>query len=170
MEHRSRFFEGIVIGAFLMMVAHLFLLKCERAGITPTTSTDTLRVTDTFYIDKPVPVKDSVTAHVRRKLIVLHDTLFVALQPDSLYASGDSVIVPITQTAYTDDSTYTAWVSGYNAQLDSIRTYRQRVYVTKTISVKPPKRWSLGLQGGFYITPKGLQPGLGLGVTYNIPP
>jgi len=170
MEHRSRFFEGIVIGAFLMMVAHLFLLKCERAGITPTTSTDTLRVTDTLFVDKPVPVKDSVITHVIRKPVILHDTVLVTLQPDSLYASGDSIIVPITQTTYTDDTTYTAWVSGYSARLDSIRTYRQTVYVTKTVSMESAKKWSLGLQGGFYITPRGLQPGLGIGITYNLPP
>lgn len=42
------------------------------------------------------------------------------------------VTVPRTQKRY-EDSTYTAWVSGYEARLDSIHVYRQTV--TRTVAV-----------------------------------
>lgn len=50
------------------------------------------------------------------------------------FAREDTVwaIVPRTQKRYVD-STYTAWVSGYEARLDSIHVYRQTV--TRTVVV-----------------------------------
>lgn len=42
------------------------------------------------------------------------------------------ITVPRTQKRY-EDSTYTAWVSGYEARLDSIHVYRQTV--TRTVAV-----------------------------------
>ena len=74
------------------------------------------------------------------------------------------VIVPITQKKY-GDSTYTAYVSGYNASLDSIYTYSQ----TKIVTIKEkPKRWHLSVSAGYGITPKGFQPCLMVGVSYTI--
>ena len=55
------------------------------------------------------------------------------------------VEVPITQRCYHDDSLYTAWVSGFLPQLDSIRVYP----VTKTVTViskeiqPTPYKWTL---------------------------
>ena len=50
------------------------------------------------------------------------------------FARNDTVwaTVPRTQKRY-EDSTYTAWVSGYEARLDSIHVYRQTV--TRTVAV-----------------------------------
>ena len=78
-------------------------------------------------------------------------------------AGADSVEVelPITQTVY-EDSTYRAWVSGFDARLDSIEVYRPIRYVTMTVK-EPQSRWSWGLQMGMGMTPKGLQPYLGIG-------
>lgn len=45
------------------------------------------------------------------------------------------VTVPRTQKRYTD-STYTAWVSGYEARLDSIHVYRRTVTRTVVVSKK----------------------------------
>ena len=55
-----------------------------------------------------------------------------------------SVPVPIEQKRY-DDSLYTAWVSGYQPQLDSITLHQPEVVTTveRTI-VKPAPRWSIG--------------------------
>ena len=72
--------------------------------------------------------------------------------------------VPITQKEYVSES-YRAWVSGYNAALDSIDVFTKTVYVTKTI---PARRWGLGGVGGYGIGRSGLSPYLGLGVYYRI--
>ena len=79
----------------------------------------------------------------------------------------DSVEVelPIEQKEY-GDSTYRAWVSGFDARLDSIYIYQPIRYITIT-TTKEPSRWSWGIQAGMGITPKGVQPYLGLGVQWR---
>lgn len=81
------------------------------------------------------------------------------------------VIVPITQTVY-EDSTYTAYVSGYRASLDSLifRMPREVTTITNTHYQKP-KRWSIGIQVGYGMTLKGtpqFAPYVGIGVSYNL--
>ena len=81
------------------------------------------------------------------------------------------VIVPITQTVY-EDSTYTAYVSGYRASLDSLifRMPREVTTITNTHYQKP-KRWSVGIQVGYGMTLKGtpqFAPYVGIGVSYNL--
>lgn len=79
--------------------------------------------------------------------------------------------VPITQKVY-EDSLYTAYVSGFHASLDSI-TVRNRI-VTNTIretvtkTVTKNRLFGFGVQAGYYLTPAGLQPGIGLGVHINL--
>lgn len=83
--------------------------------------------------------------------------------PDSV-----DVLVPITQKVY-EDSTYRAYVSGFNANLDSIFVFRRTEYITNTRVVKSkPKRFSVGVQAGYGMTPKGFQPYIGLGVSVNL--
>ena len=81
--------------------------------------------------------------------------------PDSI-----NVQIPITQKVY-EDSTYKAYISGYNASLDSFYIYPQ----TKIVTIKEkPKRWNIGISAGYGITPKGIQPYLGIGIQYNWSP
>lgn len=78
------------------------------------------------------------------------------------------VVIPMCQRIY-EDSTYRAYVSGYNAQLDSIFVFRRSECITKTrILQSPPKRFSVGLQAGYGYTPKGFQPYVGIGVSVNL--
>ena len=95
---------------------------------TPTTSTQTGR---TIFIPYIVSETDTIEAH---------DTLLVE--------------VPVEQKRY-DDSLYTAWVSGYQPALDSIRLHQPEVVTTieRTI-VKPAPRWSIGpsVGAGFSVT------------------
>ena len=60
------------------------------------------------------------------------------------------VPVPIYQKRY-DDSLYTAWVSGYQPALDSIRLHQptivETITITNTITKQAP-RLSVGIQGG----------------------
>jgi hypothetical protein len=69
------------------------------------------------------------------------------------------------------DSTYYAKISGINAYLEEIRVYPKTItqYITNTERVYiQPKKWSVGIQGGIGITPKGLQPYLGVGVSRRL--
>jgi len=58
------------------------------------------------------------------------------------------VPIPIMQKRY-DDSLYTAWVSGYEPNLDSIRLHQPEIIttITKTI-VKPSPLITVGIQAG----------------------
>lgn len=82
--------------------------------------------------------------------------------------SNDSIEVeiPVTQRHYVD-STYDAWVSGYEPRLDSIRVYARNE--TRTVRIRePPRRWHVSVTAGYGYTPKGFQPWIGIGISYSI--
>lgn len=182
---------GWLLAAVLVTVG-LVVSKPYWASLSLTkpleTVSDTTRVmiVDTVPYYKPV-AKDSVVVRYERvklptvgdktyyasvSLSKLVDTIFAEKYahksagniPDSI-----SVELPITQKRYAD-STYTAWVSGYNPTLDSIRIYPRHEVITITNTIRQkPKRWGVGLNVGYGITPKnGLQPYIGVGVSYNL--
>lgn len=70
------------------------------------------------------------------------------------------VTVPRTQKRY-EDSTYTAWVSGYEARLDSVHVYRRTV--TRTVIVSKKKNTGRGWLGEHFGA--GLVGGAGYGLT-----
>ncbi len=77
-----------------------------------------------------------------------------------------SITIPITQNLYETDD-YRAYVSGYKARLDSIFiTSRQTVVRIRDPAKK--KRFSVGIQAGYGMTPKGFQPYIGIGVSVNL--
>lgn len=129
----------------------------------PRSRSDTIVRIDTVRVIQPV-VRDSlVVRYVRVRVPVVRDSLRI----DSVLARDTALVeLPITQMRYTD-STYTAWVSGYSPSLDSIYVYPKREIITTTIRPKP-RRWGVGVHGGVGITPKGVQPYIGIGVSYNI--
>ena len=58
-------------------------------------------------------------------------------------------VVPRTQKRYVD-STYMAWISGYEPRLDSIEVYQKTMVVTKSVEGRgKSKRFNVGLTGGF---------------------
>lgn len=82
------------------------------------------------------------------------------------FGSHDTVwaTVPRVQKKY-QDSTYTAWVSGYEPRLDSIEVYRRTVFITKSEEGRgKSKRISVGLAGGFGYGVLTRKPDLFLGV------
>ncbi len=162
---------------------------------------DTIRTTfvDTIPYYKPVPKEEKPLGNITAKLPVsvpklpenvqkfpesgknLQDSVqnFGKNVPDDHFedmgekVTPDSadVVVPITQTVY-EDSTYTAYVSGYRASLDSLifRMPREVTTITNTHYQKP-KRWSIGIQVGYGMTLKGtpqFAPYVGIGVSYNL--
>ncbi len=81
----------------------------------------------------------------------------------------DSAMVelPIIQRHYAD-STYEAWVSGpIDPQLDSVKVFVPTTIITNR-ERKPPKRWHIGVTGGYGYGARGFQPYIGVGVTYSI--
>lgn len=85
---------------------------------------------------------------------------------------GDSAVsLPIVQKVYSD-STYTAYVSGYEPSLDSILIKQKIITNTliKTVTIKSTKRWNIGIVGGYGygILSNRLEPFVGIGFSYNI--
>ena len=110
-------------------------------------------------VEKNMVEKKSTTKGNTEKSILSH------------YANRDStsevVEIPITQKEY-KDSNYTAYVSGFNAKLDSIEV-RTKV-VTYTKSVTKFRTWNIGLTGGYGygFRSKQLEPFIGIGITLNL--
>lgn len=118
------------------------------------------------YITKIVPkTTDSVTEYTENVISkaenVMSDIIITDNGKDSF-----KVVFPISQKVYMD-SLYTAYVSGYEANLDSIFVRSRTMEITRTISNKPP-RFCIGIQSGYGITPKGFQPYIGFGAQFNL--
>ena len=124
---------------------------------------DTLFVYDTIFVEKPVIKK-----------VEIIDTLLLPVPITDTLMLHDTVLVhlPIEQRQYSD-LRYTAWVSGYRPQLDSIRIYKTTEYITKEIkTVAKPKRWGIGLQAGYGVSLHNGRvfpaPYIGVGLSYSI--
>ena len=107
------------------------------------------------------------------------DTLLVlSPMPYIAWLTGDTIEVDgcrhaKEQKMYTDDSTYTAWVSGVRPSLDSIRTYRRTQYVDRYIyrdivRQPKPKRFGIGLSAGYGVGKSGLTPVIAVTVNWNL--
>ena len=121
---------------------------------------------DTFYTEKkipvPVPVKEYVT-----------NTIPVPVYVDS--CKVDSIPMQVVQRIYTDDSTYTAYVSGVLVdslpRLDSITVKQRTITITLDIEriITKRKRFTHGIQGGagYGITTHRTDIYLGYGAQFN---
>ena len=194
--------KNIALLLFLtLFLASLLLNVHHYTGGTTEPYRDTIKTTfvDTIPYYKPVPKEEKPLGNITAKLPVSVPKLPESVQKfpesdkklqDSVQNFGKSVpedhfedmgekvtpdsaevIVPITQTVY-EDSTYTAYVSGYRASLDSLifRMPREVTTITNTHYQKP-KRWSVGIQVGYGMTLKGtpqFAPYVGIGVSYNL--
>ncbi len=164
-----------LIGVLCVLCKRKFLGKSGNEVVVR----DTVTVVDT-YVYKDPSAKDSVrTRYVTRYLpVVKHDTIKVEDcgitrgDAPSLVLSDDSdsvaVEVPITQKCYESDE-YRAYVSGYEASLDSIIVYVRTRTITERES-KPPNRWHIGIIGGmgYGTKSKQVEPYIGVGITYSL--
>ena len=118
---------------------------------------DTVWKDTTIY--KPVPAET----------VDIGKTVYIKV-PVPKYLPGDTVHdsievpIPITQKRY-EDSLYTAWVSGFEPNLDSINLRLPTITetITKTI-VKQAPRLSVGVQGGAGVGVFSRQPDIYVGV------
>ena len=147
---------GLIFGAFLLS------LVWRRCAYETEVVTDT--IIKVVKVDRPIVRESTIVKYKVVQLPIAKDTICVS---DTL---KDSVFVqvPIEQKVYSD-SNYTAWVSGYNPRLDSINITHQEVShkLVNNSSIGSNKRLYLGIQVGYGITPRGMQPYLGLGVSYK---
>lgn len=157
---------GLAILAVLLMAA-FFVGRCTgQMDVADELKPDTIRTTDTVSIPDPKP-------HLVTQEVIRYKDVPVTVDPDTVNREKHDTIIrvedgvaviPISLRTYTDSATYKAVVSGYEPRLENIEVYQQQTVITRTI--EPPK-WSWGVQGGVYITPKGLQPGIGVGAQYR---
>lgn len=153
------FLVGLVLGGILAPV--LFPNRLQKAEAV--TITDTLIFRDTVIESSPIYVEtvrlDTVLVFSRDTVQVkLRDTVYVAVRREQKHYKGDD---------------YEAWVSGYRPDLDSIYVFPETRYITaETISVKPRKRWGIGIQAGYGIGVSSGQvrafPYIGAGISYNL--
>lgn len=191
--------KNIALLLFLVVfVASLLLNVHHYTGGTAEPYRDTIKTTfvDTIPYYKPVPKDSTVIKYVTAtlpKADYKEDNFpnkTVTKLPESVQKFPESdknlqdsvqnfgksvpedsvtVQIPITQKVY-EDSTYTAYVSGYRASLDSLIFKMPREVVTIKEHSKP-KRWSVGVQVGYGMTLKGtpqFTPYIGVGVSYNL--
>lgn len=145
-------------------------LRTSEPEIIRDTTTLTLVVHDTIEI-------------VKWKERVRVDTLLLSVVKDSLTTDADTTVsnkenvadsalvaVPISQVTCEGEN-YTAVIEGFRPRLVSIDIIQQTKYIEATKTI-PPKKWSFGLtlgaSAGVFYTPKGIQPGAGLGATLGV--
>lgn len=190
----------MLIGMILGIAIGLFVASFICDGVETPTHVEQTTVTkwETAHIDTPM-VKDSATlGYITRKLprddgqwrknAIAQGTgnygqetgryvQGTGYYDDGVDTSGkvfqpsDSaeVIIPITQKKY-EGKEYTAWVSGYEARLDSINILRRTAIVTKTLYVdKKRRRWGCVTGVGVGVNRKGeVQPMLGVTFGYRL--
>ncbi len=150
---------------------------------------DTLTFVDTIPFYKPVPKDSTVISYVTRCLpAVKAQGTGTAVKTDTIsagfYAQNDgkniplqglsderdsmTVEIPITQKHYESEE-YSAYVSGYEAQLDSIFVFPKTTVIRESIS-KPPNHWHLGITGGvgYGFRSNQVEPFIGIGITYSL--
>lgn len=156
----------IVAGAILWCILSMCQSCCGTKETRDTTITEKR---DTIYITKvdtlPQLETETIIRYVR---IPVTDTAYVK----------DSMELPVTQKVFSDDSTYTAFVSGIKygdlPKLDSIAVRMREITHTihETITVTKEKKRShfgIGAQAGYgYGLSSGrFEPYIGLGVSFN---
>lgn len=161
---------AVVIAA--LIAASFTAGRCSAGG-----GEDTLSVrVDSFVDTVLVNIRDTVPV-VRKEKVVC----YVPVKDVEIDTVRDTAMLAVVQREYSDDSTYTAWVSGLRydewPKLDSV-TVRQRE-ITRTIKEtvtlverKKVSRFSVGIVGGYGygLGYNGFEPFVGLGVSYRIFP
>lgn len=181
MKHALSFAGGVLLTLLLL----LWLYPEPKAGnghnIVIQTDTIIKRDTIPYLSPEPTSTRQQVgTAEVRvpTDCIKIGNAALPHIRADTDTAKGyakdiaangqDSATIelPIMQSVY-ESKDYKAYVSGVHARLDSIFVYPLHEVVTIK-EKQPPKRWHIGVTTGYGIDTKGLQPYVGIGLTYSL--
>jgi hypothetical protein len=151
------FFVVLVLGVVLVLA---WWMRRSESVVTEVVRMDTVVVvrTDTVRMPEPVEV-------VKMKEVVRTLPVYCEAPLDSTRTA--EVVLPIEQKVYRDSS-YTAYVSGYEAQLDSI-ILNTRTEVVRITEREEQKRWSVGVGVGAGIGKDGVVgPMLGITINYRL--
>lgn len=151
---------GHVILLLISLVTSFFAGFHYRKVSTMTTPSkaDTVTIIDTLRSVLPVPSIELGISEVEIPYPIIINEKGQE-RVDTIY-----VPVPITQKEYST-SDYRAWVSGYNAAMDSIYVFPRTIYITQKT---PGRRWGLGIVAGYGVGRSGLSPYIGFGGYYRI--
>lgn len=152
----KKFFAYFILVFLAFCLGGVVATKTNSLPPTTVTHIDTIRVdsiiVDTVYKDKvvydylPMFVKgDTIT-----DTLTFIDTVFVQ--------------IPIQQYIARDTNYYVE-VEGYKVKFKRIEFYP--TYQPKIEIVQNSNRWSLGVQTGYGMGKNGLQPYIGVGLSYN---
>ena len=156
-----------ILAFFGILVALVLIETCVICHLVVGSKEDPQPVIKTEYKtvfrDRPAPTSSRILPD--RYFFIPVEKVLTITKNDTTYLQ-----LPAEQKTY-EDTLYTAWVSGYNPQLDSIRLRIPTTYVTTTVRERAP-RWSFGVTvgPGLLVTPSGqLHGGVGLtlGVQYR---
>lgn len=151
--------------------------------------TDTIVKIDTTVV-RTQPIRDSVVVRYVTRYLAVHtennkdatetnaERVLTSDKDNALTSDEDAedehctqkvcVDLPIVQNIYENEK-YTAWVSGYDARLDSIRLYEKSVLIDTEKTVKQKqKRWGCVAGVGLGAGTKGLTPMIGITVGYRL--
>lgn len=131
---KSNYLSYILVAVLAIIVFHAFTKRTPEQNevVKEITIVDTVRYIQTDTITRYEP------KYITKRVV---DTLYIT----------DTLFLPITQKHYSEPNMYDVWVSGYEAKMDSIKTYNKTEYKTieKTITrEKVVNKYELYLNGG----------------------
>ena len=151
--------KNVFIALALIAAAFLLGRRSVKPEIVKIHRTDTVVVRDT----------------VRETVLVPKVRYLTRVDPVWLKVPGDTVevpvLVPISRNVYEGED-YRAVVSGFRASLDTLDIFRKTQTVTNTVVQRvevpgKPKRWGIGVSAGYALTPQGVKPYIGAGISYS---
>lgn len=151
--------KNVVIALALIAIAFLLGRRSVKPEIVEIHTTDTVVVRDT--------VRETVLVPKVRYLTRV-DTVLLKVPGDTVEVP---VLVPISHKVYEGED-YRAVVSGFRASLDTLDIFRKTQTVTNTVVQRvevpgKPKRWGIGVSAGYALTPQGVKPYIGAGISYS---
>lgn len=151
--------KNVVIALALIAAAFLLGRRSVKPEIVEIHRTDTVVVRDT--------VRETVLVPKVRYLTRV-DTVLLKVPGDTVEVP---VLVPISHKVYEGED-YRAVVSGFRASLDTLDIFRKTQTVTNTVVQRvevpgKPKRWGIGVSAGYALTPQGVKPYIGAGISYS---
>lgn len=151
--------KNVVIALALIAAAFLLGRRSVKPEIIGIHRKDTVVVRDT--------VRETVLVPKVRYLTRV-DTVLLKVPGDTVEVP---VLVPISRNVYEGED-YRAVVSGFRASLDTLDIFRKTQTVTNTVVQRvevpgKPKRWGIGVSAGYALTPQGVKPYIGAGISYS---
>lgn len=151
--------KNVVIALALIAAAFLLGRRSVKPEIVKIHRKDTVVVRDT--------VRETVLVPKVRYLTRV-DTVLLKVPGDTVEVP---VLVPISRNVYEGED-YRAVVSGFRVSLDTLDIFRKTQTVTNTVVQRvevpgKPKRWGIGVSAGYALTPQGVKPYIGAGISYS---